>query len=139
MVASKVTEMLPEIDLLELLIGKHDGTMLAIEAEKKPSLKLPSTSSYSDMSAFGSFIPQVNTCWTDIQRWLESTPTINKRPTKMALLYRGSEHGFTAEAFHSRCDGNPVSTSLTFVLSEHNKAFGGFCSTPWSSESYRDF
>lgn len=131
--------MLPEMDLIEELIGKQGGSILAIEADKKPSLKLPSTASYSDMSAFGSFIPQVNECWSDIQRWLEQTPKIGKRPTKMALLYRGSEHGFTAESFHSRCDGNAVSTSITFILSEHGKAFGGFCSTPWSSETYSDF
>eukprot|EP01083_Nonionella_stella_P141023 433727_1 len=51
----------------------------------------------------------------------------------LSLLYRGSEHGFTAETFHSLCDGK--ANTLTLVQSEHGNVFGGFTTIPWSSNT----
>lgn len=58
---------------------------------------------------------------------------------RMELLYRGTEHGFTAESFHKRCDDQIPTTTLTFVKSDMGLVFGGFTSVPWSSDHYRDY
>jgi hypothetical protein len=54
----------------------------------------------------------------------------------MILVYRGTEHGFTAENFHSHCDNIP--NTMTFVKSDMDRVFGGFASVPWSVEHYQD-
>ena len=45
------------------------------------------------------------------------------------LLWKGSRDGFTASAFHSKCNGKGA--TLTVIMSEHNKLFGGYTSESW--------
>ena len=47
------------------------------------------------------------------------------------LLFRASRDGFSADAFHSRCDNKGA--TVTIVLSENN-IFGGFTEQPWKSK-----
>ena len=45
------------------------------------------------------------------------------------LIFRGSENGFTAVAFRSKCEyQNPT---LTIIKSEHQKIFGAFTDNSW--------
>ncbi len=48
---------------------------------------------------------------------------------KLSLLYRGSRDGFTAAAFHAKCDGR--SATLTVVRSKKGNVFGGYALVPW--------
>ena len=45
------------------------------------------------------------------------------------LLWKGSRDGFTASAFHSKCNGKGA--TLTVIMSEHQKLFGGYTSESW--------
>jgi hypothetical protein len=47
------------------------------------------------------------------------------------LLYRASRDGFTAKAFHDRCDNVP--NTVTIIRNSLNFIFGGFTSARWSS------
>ncbi len=44
--------------------------------------------------------------------------------TKFNLLWRGSEHGFSAREFHDRCNG--FEKVLVIVKSELSNVFGGY-------------
>ena len=48
---------------------------------------------------------------------------------KYDLLWKGSRDGFAASTFHSKCNGKGA--TLTVVMSEHNKLFGGYTSESW--------
>ncbi|XP_068752362.1 serine-enriched protein-like [Montipora capricornis] len=48
------------------------------------------------------------------------------------LLYRASKDGFSAAAFHEKCDGH--SPTLTVVLSSNGSLCGGFSDQPWQSD-----
>ncbi|KAJ4460607.1 hypothetical protein PAPYR_3250 [Paratrimastix pyriformis] len=50
---------------------------------------------------------------------------------RWGLLYRGSRDGFTAEAFHSRCDG--AHPTVTLIRSAAGAVFGGYTTVPWSA------
>jgi hypothetical protein len=51
---------------------------------------------------------------------------------KWSLLYRGTRDGFGVVDFHSRCDGN--SNTLTLSKAKQSKfIFGGFTTVPWDS------
>lgn len=45
------------------------------------------------------------------------------------LLYRASQHDFTAKKFHDICDGK--TNTLTIVKTEFGRLAGGFCAIPW--------
>jgi hypothetical protein len=47
------------------------------------------------------------------------------------VLYRASRDGFTAKAFHDRCDNVP--NTVTIIRNNLNFIFGGFTSARWSS------
>eukprot|EP01105_Mastigella_eilhardi_P017649 TRINITY_DN4065_c0_g1_i1.p1 TRINITY_DN4065_c0_g1~~TRINITY_DN4065_c0_g1_i1.p1 ORF type:complete len:226 (-),score=44.47 TRINITY_DN4065_c0_g1_i1:87-764(-) len=47
------------------------------------------------------------------------------------LLWRGSAHGFSAAAFHSRCDGRE--NTVTVVRNDKHYVFGGYTPLPWHS------
>ena len=49
---------------------------------------------------------------------------------KVLLLHKASRDGFTAKAFHSKCDGK--SPTITFIKSEHGYIFGGYTQAQWS-------
>jgi hypothetical protein len=51
---------------------------------------------------------------------------------KWQLLYRGSDNGFGATEFHSRCDGKANTLSIFKPVGNSN-VFGGFASAAWSS------
>ena len=51
---------------------------------------------------------------------------------KFSLLYRGSDHGFGAKSFHSKCDG--YSPTLTLIRVD-DCVFGGFTTKEWDSTS----
>ena len=53
------------------------------------------------------------------------------RSIELDLIMRGSEHGFTKEAFNARVVGS--SPTLILIKSALNKVFGGFTSVPWST------
>jgi len=50
---------------------------------------------------------------------------------KFKLVYRGSRDGFTASAFHAKCD--KIKPSVTIVQSNSkNRIFGGFTDQDWA-------
>ena len=53
---------------------------------------------------------------------------------KFHLLYRASRDGFSAEDFHSKCDGHK--NTLTLIKSENSNVFGGFTEVDWSGNGY---
>ncbi len=50
--------------------------------------------------------------------------------TKLKLLYRASEDGFTAKAFHEKCDENK--RVLIIIKSDFNHVFGGYSAKGWN-------
>ena len=52
---------------------------------------------------------------------------------KYNLLWKGSRDGFGASTFHSKCDGKGA--TLTVIMSEHQKLFGGYTSESWGYSS----
>lgn len=48
---------------------------------------------------------------------------------KWKLLYRGSENGFGAQDFHSKCDNKP--NTLTIIKSTNGYIFGGYTDAKW--------
>lgn len=53
------------------------------------------------------------------------------------LLYRGSEQGFSAEAFHALVDGKGPTMSI--IKSEHGRIFGLYTDISWQSEGQFKF
>ena len=47
------------------------------------------------------------------------------------LLYRASKDGYTAAAFHEKCDKK--GPNISFIKSEHGLVFGGYTSLSWDS------
>jgi hypothetical protein len=50
---------------------------------------------------------------------------------KWKLLYRGSDHGFSAFNFHAKCDNTP--NTLTIIKSKMGHVFGGYTRATWES------
>lgn len=48
------------------------------------------------------------------------------------LLYRASVDGFSAQSFHSKCDG--ISDTLTIIKSNNHCIFGGYTTKAWASD-----
>ena len=48
------------------------------------------------------------------------------------LLYRATRDGFSASAFHLKCDGKP--NTLTIIKNNFNYVFGGYTSAKWLSD-----
>ena len=48
------------------------------------------------------------------------------------LLYRASRDGFTALAFHEKCDGK--SNTVTIIKTDEDYVFGGYTSAAWHSK-----
>jgi hypothetical protein len=51
--------------------------------------------------------------------------------SKGTLLYRATRDGFTANAFHAKCDGK--SKTITIIMTNGNYVFGGYTSAAWNS------
>ncbi len=50
---------------------------------------------------------------------------------KFELLYRGSQDGFSAANFHTKCDNK--GPTVVIIKFNHGKVFGGFTDTSWDS------
>ena len=57
--------------------------------------------------------------------------TMNKKVNKFKLLMKASVDGDSASVFHQKCDNIPY--TLTLVLTDKNRRFGGFTSILWNS------
>lgn len=58
---------------------------------------------------------------------------LSANSTEFRLLYRGSEHGFSSDAFHSRCD--KISPTLTLIrTSVDDYIFGGYTEAEWDRD-----
>lgn len=64
--------------------------------------------------------------------FLRTLVAITAPSPKFRLLYRGSRDGYTAKAFHQKCDNQ--GPTLVLVESNHGKIFGGFADAPWTSK-----
>ena len=51
---------------------------------------------------------------------------------KWKLLYRGSEHGYTAKSFHEYCDDK--GPTLVIIKSSEGWIFGGYTTRSWSGD-----
>ena len=78
---------------------------------------------------FGSFLE--NSDYDDKMReWLGSD-------YDMKLLYRASEHGYTAKSFHKYCDDK--GPTLIIIKSSEGWIFGGYTTQSWSGDGiYND-
>ena len=52
------------------------------------------------------------------------------------MIYRGSRDGFTANAFHSKC--NSKSPTISFIKSDKNKIFGGYTEQTWEDNVWKN-
>ena len=50
---------------------------------------------------------------------------------RVEILFRASEHGFSAKAFHEKCDNQE--DTLVLVRTEFGKTIGGYTHYPWRS------
>jgi hypothetical protein len=55
------------------------------------------------------------------------------RGRSFVLLWRGGFDGFSAQSFHSHCDGH--CNTLTIIEDDHGNVFGGFTPVPWESRT----
>ena len=92
----------------------------------------------SEVRMEGKVIPGVK----KIETWLDSAIVQRKddkdylqgilpRFKKAQLLFRASERGFRAEAFHSECDRR--GPTLTIIRTEFGKTIGGYSYYNWDS------
>jgi hypothetical protein len=54
-----------------------------------------------------------------------------KRPTKVTLLFRASEHSFEATKFHQKCDN--IENTLTLVRTDRNRTIAGYTPLKWNT------
>lgn len=59
--------------------------------------------------------------------------SIDKLSQKLTLLYRGSDHSFKADKFHSLCDNK--GPTITLIKSNKGKVFGGYSKASWHSNN----
>ncbi len=72
-----------------------------------------------------SHIDEVNEHISTIYGWF-----LRRAHIKFDLVYRGTQHGFSSEAFHKHLDGR--AQLIFFVKSVgYNKVFGGYTEVPW--------
>jgi len=112
---------------------------LKVTNEFKPNLSLfkqKETSSFGSIklnghcfnvnSLKGQILKDEQLCY-DLMKLCEFSPN-----DKFTLLYRGTQDGFGAKDFHSKCDGH--SNTLTIVKVRGSKfIFGGFTAVQWDS------
>jgi hypothetical protein len=75
--------------------------------------------------------------------WLDSSLILNEderlslsQMVKVSdgnLLYRASRDGFTASAFHSKCDGK--ANTVTIIKTNSNYVFGGYTAAKWGANN----
>eukprot|EP00347_Sterkiella_histriomuscorum_P006592 403352180 len=80
------------------------------------------------------FIKLVNIELERDQQSLLMTANINDYDQKQfKLLFQGRRDGFTALAFHQKCDNK--GPTVCFILSEFGETFGGYASISWNSDN----
>ena len=62
---------------------------------------------------------------------------ILSQPKRLELLFRASEHGFKAQAFHEECDN--VENTLVLVRTNYEKTIGGFSKYKWDYSLVGDY
>jgi len=62
-----------------------------------------------------------------LDKWV--TEVNPSKPTKYQLLWRGSKDGYEASTFHSKCNGK--GPTVTVILSNNDRIFGGYTSVSW--------
>ena len=55
-----------------------------------------------------------------------------KSPRKVELIFRASEHSFSAAAFHQKCDNK--ADTLTLIRTQFGKTIGAYSHYEWKSE-----
>jgi len=60
-----------------------------------------------------------------IKEWL------NKSYVVTELIFRATKDGFTASAFHNKC--NEKGATITLIKGKNGAIFGGYASLNWSS------
>ena len=70
-------------------------------------------------------------CATEDQQKAYLLELLGNKKLVTTLLYRGSEHGWTAADFHSRCDNKGPTVSLFKV--RDGDCIGGYTKAQWSS------
>jgi hypothetical protein len=53
-------------------------------------------------------------------------------PKAIKLLFRASQHAFSASAFHAKCDH--IEDTLVLVRTEYGKTIGGFTHYKWNKD-----
>ena len=77
-------------------------------------------------------IPPTDIALTDQLSKVMKAGMVRGMPSSMALLYRGSRDGFTAQAFHSACDNK--GPTLTVIRATNGAVLGGYSHAPWTSQ-----
>ena len=77
------------------------------------------------------FLPNSN-CATEDQQKAYLLELLGNKKLVTTLLYRGSDHGWTASDFHSRCDNKAPTISLFKV--KDGDCIGGYTTAQWHSD-----
>jgi hypothetical protein len=62
---------------------------------------------------------------------------LGNKIAKATLRYRGSEHGWKAKDFHSRCD--KIRPTISLFKVKDGDCIGGYTTAKWSSETDKGF
>ena len=74
---------------------------------------------------------QKSQCATDDEQKLYLLALLGNKRAITTLRYRGSEHGWMAKDFHSRCDG--LGPTISLFKKIDGDCIGGYTSAQWSS------
>ena len=125
---SRMTCMFPEIIYFNTLYIIDDDTEDK-ELEKYFLSLLAEVEKEKSENSKSSFLPDsqiVNQQYDNkLKEWLGSD-------NNMKLLYRASEHGYSAKSFHNYCDNQ--GPTLIVIKSSEGWIFGGYTTQSWSGD-----
>jgi hypothetical protein len=104
----------PSVDDEHKIILNHQLELFGLGPECSPSL--PDSIIIKDGGDF-----------VTLHQWLEE----DGQDGEFSLLFRGTQDGQTAKAFHSKCDSKGC--TLTVIETTCGKVIGGYSNTAWSS------
>jgi hypothetical protein len=78
------------------------------------------------------FILIYSKCISNYQEKQYLHQILGNKVIETTILYRGSEHGWTPEDFHSRCDNKGPTICLFKIL--NGDCIGGYTTTKWQSQ-----
>ena len=68
---------------------------------------------------------------------MEKLEKLLPKQFKVTLIFRGSQHGFKSQTFHTSCDHQ--GPTLTILKSEIGKVFGAYTDIAWeNSDNYKN-